>query len=124
MFFFVWLHTDQNSSMPSITTVHPPLTLTTILIPPFQSEYEKLPILKPVSESLEKTTTMAPITNAPPTTSSTSASNQTSAYQQSSAVTETSPPSAPTTTTESVDRLTTDFKIGDFECTHTYQLGR
>lgn len=113
--------------MPAITTVHPPISLTTILIPSLQPEYEKLPTLKPankpVSESLEKTTTMAPTTNAPPTAGYTTiVYNQTAPYQQSSAMTETSAP-PPTTTApaeeeedESADKFTTEYKIGDWNC--------
>lgn len=115
---FLLVFTDQNSSTPTATTMPPSVTLTTILIPSLQPEYEKLPTLKPISDSLEKTTMMATpaTTNAPLTTSYTVVNNQTLLNQLSSVMTETSAPK--TTTTESVEKLTTDFKIGESHSMH------
>lgn len=106
LLFFFFTCTDQNSSTPAMTTVHPPVTLTTILMSTLQPEYEKLPTLKPVSDSLENTTIMASTTNAPSTTSYTIVRNQTSPFQPTSTMDE--------ATTESVDKLTTDYKTGEF----------
>lgn len=106
-----------------MTTVRPPpVTLTTILMSTFQPQYEKLPTLKPVSDSLENTTILASTTNAPSTTSYTIVHNQTSPFQPSSAMAE-----AIAATTESFDKLTTDYKTGDFirisfQCTTHYMI--
>lgn len=83
--------------------------LTTILMPSQQPEYEKLPTLKPMSDTLENTTMMASTMNALSTNSHTSEQNQT-LFQPISTIAA----ALATTITESSDKLTTDYKIGDF----------
>lgn len=95
--------TERISTQPIVTTQQPSVTLTTILLPLVKPEYEKLPTIKPVSDSKEKTTTSTTATPSIAETTGTVAYNRTST--QPSTVT-------PTTDTEIGDKLTTIMKIG------------
>lgn len=94
-----------------MTTMHPPILLTTILMPSQEPEYERLPTLKPMSDSLENTTTMATTMSALSTNSHTTVQNQ-MPFQPISTIAAVATAAA-TATTESSDKLTTDYNTGD-----------
>lgn len=98
---------DRNSSTPVMTTVHPPVTLTAILLSSLQPDSEKLSSLEPFGDVTETTTTIISTTSAPTATSHTIEQSQTP-------VQPTSFTTAATATTESSDLLTTIYKSGDY----------
>lgn len=108
---FIIIISDHSGATPAMTTVHPLVTLTTILIPPLQPEYEKLPVVNPASEIMENTTVKVSTTSAPTSTS------------HSQTIVNTKRPSEPTPTktdttitaipTESSEKSTTESKTGE-----------
>lgn len=94
-------------------------------MPSLQPEYEKLPVVKPVSETIENTTMIASTTSTPSTTShGQTNANTKGPFQPTSTMAETA---ATTITTETSDKLTTDYKTGDrlhFSAVHSAVMAR